>query len=176
VPTRLLDWTDTLGYAACFALDGLKEGDEPAIWVLNPHSLNEVWAKSEGEGPYPRDVIPPENLGQFGNILRVQDGDWPGWTTPVAIYPQQINERVRAQRGWYTIHGRTREPLEAQVPSAVECIVLNSDCVGELRTILEFMGITTASLYPDLDHLAAEITRKNRGWISTRRKQQGSSG
>jgi hypothetical protein len=113
MPTRVLDWTDTFAVALYFSLEGWKVGIDrtPSIWIINPYELNEkTWDF--------RDIILPRYLGSdsngvyldFGELL-VADGPW-DWDGPVAIYPIQINERVRAQRGWFTVHGNDRRPLE----------------------------------------------------------------
>ena len=51
-----------------------------------------------------------------------------------AIYPIQINERVRAQRGWFTIHGDDRRPLEDQLPRLVGRLDLEPEAVREVMS------------------------------------------
>jgi hypothetical protein len=168
VPTRLIDWTDTLGVSIYFALelfmDGQLEGKgnptaEPAIWILNPYSLNEkTWDF--------RDIILPRYLGlqdqdywDFGELL-IGSGDW-AWDGPVAIYPIQLSDRVRAQRGWFTIHGNNRSPLEAQYPKLVWKIILEKQCIEEALHFLQWAGFNKFSIYPDFDNLAIWLRQKN---------------
>ena len=40
IPTRLLDWSDSLSIALSFALEQYSE--EPTIWVLNASALNQA--------------------------------------------------------------------------------------------------------------------------------------
>jgi hypothetical protein len=169
IPTRLIDWTDTLGVAIYFALEEHQHSTtggsgglavKPAIWVLNPYSLNEkTWDN--------RDIILPRYLGldddkeywDFGELL-VGDGKW-AWDGPVAVYPIQLGERVRAQRGWFTIHGNNRKPLEEQFPRLLWKIVLEPKCVVDGLQFLEWAGFNKFSIYPDLDSLATLLRQKN---------------
>ena len=99
-----------------------------------------------------RDIILPRYFGEYGEEywdfgeLLVSGGKW-AWDGPVAIYPIQINERVRAQRGWFTIHGNDRRPLEEQFPKLVIKLVLDAPCVTEGRSFLQMSGFNRI---PDL--------------------------
>jgi hypothetical protein len=180
VPTRVLDWTDTFGIALYFAIETPDRPNTqskvdpsvlPAIWALNPYAFN---SKSWGN----RDIILPRYLGldddqdywDFGELLAAE-GKW-RWKMPVAIYPIQINDRVRAQRGWFTIHGQDRRPLEVQAPGHVAKLVLAPKCVSDARRFLNFAGINRYSVYPDLDNLARWLRTQNLEWAETRRNSR----
>jgi hypothetical protein len=176
LPTRLIDWTDTLGVAVYFALEPLMDAalkggpvptTAPAIWALNPYSLNEeTWDV--------RDITLPRYLGlrgkandywDFGELLAAE-GEWK-WDGPVAIYPVQLGDRVRAQRGWFTIHGNIREPLEQQYPQLLWQIILEKKCIDEALLFLELAGFNKYSIYPDLDNLAIWLRQKNLEFVTT---------
>jgi FRG domain len=176
LPTRVLDWTDTLGVALYFALEGWENEsgkDKLAIWVLNPYSLNQkTWEL--------RDIILPRYLGwderedeywEFGELLAAE-GNW-AWDGPVAIYPIQINDRVRAQRGWFTIHGNDRRALEHQFPREVTKIVLMPDCVASSREFLDLAGFNRFSIYPDLENLAKWLRDQHRTAAQRKRLHTG---
>lgn len=181
VPTRVLDWTDTFGVALYFALEtwhrdreeshSVIEADPPAIWAINPYGLN---AKSWGT----RDIVLPKYLGLFGDDfwdygeMLASEGPWP-WDSPVSVYPIQLNERVRAQRGWFTIHGNARSPLENQVPKLVMQLVLENGCMNEAFKFLNLAGFNRFSIYPDMENLASWIRKKNLDWIGKRKSQSG---
>jgi hypothetical protein len=173
VPTRVLDWTDTFGVSLYFALEGwenLTEGRtrEPTIWIVNPYKLNtETWNE--------REIILPRYLGldaddeywDFGELLAAS-GSW-AWDGPVAIYPIQINERVRAQRAWFTIHGNDRRALEDQFPHSVVKLILKPECMPPALNFLQLAGFNRFSIYPDLDNLATWIRAERLQWAARRR-------
>jgi hypothetical protein len=167
-PTRILDWTDSFGMGVYFALDG----EDPAagalrcVWVLNPYGLNEeTWSDGSGD----RDLVQPARLGDvkknqdpwdYGDLLR-GSGPWLN-DGPVAIYPLQISDRMRAQRGWFTIFGNIRKPLDVQYPRLLARIDFTPDAIPDAREFLDMAGLRPYSVFPDLDHLAKEVTESNR--------------
>jgi hypothetical protein len=174
----VLDWTDTFAVALYFAVEiretEAKEKQEgcPSLWVINPYELNEeTWEI--------REILLPKDLGydkkrdkywDFGDLL-VDPHEW-GWDGPVAVYPIQINERVRAQRGWFTIHGSSRAPLEKQFPNLVSKMTLDEHCAAEAREFLDQAGHNVFSIYPDYDSLAKLIKEESLVWIERVKEQR----
>lgn len=166
LPNRLMDWTETLPFALFFALSSeyrpLDPSDEPCIWFLNPYALN---AKTyDEEDPEDVDLVTPKNLGwddkkkeycDYGEILL--DKDWIDWETPIALYPTQLSDRVRAQHGWFTIHGTDNRPLERQAPEAVAQLILTARCWDQAKDFLRLSGIDHFRVYPDLPNLAKTL-------------------
>jgi hypothetical protein len=123
-------------------------------------------------------LVQPKFLGDVGKDgefwdygeLLVSNGPWLH-DGPVAIYPLQISERMRAQRGWFTMFGNKRDPLEKQFPDVVARIDLDERGVEGAREFLTMAGIQPYAVYPDLDHLGAEVVAGNRSWVETAVKQ-----
>jgi FRG domain-containing protein len=162
VPTRVLDWTDTFGVALYFALEerlnDVCARHEPAIWVVNPYALNKkTWGNP--------DIALPENLGSFGK--RLTTASWR--KGPVAVFPIQINDRVSAQRGWFTVHGKDRRAIEKQLPDHVVQLILKPRCTDSARKFLDLAGINRYSLYPDLENLASWIRQERLRWAENKR-------
>jgi hypothetical protein len=160
VPTRLLDWTEAFAVALYFAVKSDPAATQPCIWVLNPYALNE-------ESEWGRDLVAPRYLGwdekqgtfyTYGDLIVDQYIDWE-W--PVAIYPMQRLARMRAQRGWFTIHGTDMRPIEQIAPECVLQIAFDGQSVQDTRNLLDLLGFDRFSIFTDLDSLADSVTSKN---------------
>lgn len=86
---------------------------------------------------------------------------------PIAIHPNYNSTRILCQRGYFTIHGIEKKPLDA-VLSSVDNIKDNNYLVKYIftedkkiqRQILDelrLMGIAHSTIFPDFDGLAKEL-------------------
>ncbi len=164
VPTRLLDWSETLAVSLYFATLDKSTDDKTdgCIWLLNPYALNEVsWAG--------RDLVSPRYLLEHRNtkgwmLSDFYAAEWQKfqWRRPVAIYPPQKSDRMHAQRGWFTIHGTIIQPLN-KMKGLQRCwskIIIPHNLTGEIQDYLQDAGITHHTMFPDLDGLAKYLKEK----------------
>lgn len=149
VPTRLLDWSEALGVSTYFAIMAWNryqdDNIEPCLWVLDPIKLNELSTQ--------RPEI--KRTDSDFNYKKVYWEKKPTPTTyPIAIEPPNRNDRIRAQRGTFTIHGEEQQPLNEIFPECVRRVVLPSAAIPEAWEFLEFANINPFSVFPDIEGLA----------------------
>lgn len=160
IPTRIMDWTQTLGVAIYFALSAPDPVD-PGIWILHPYLLNKKhWIS--------RDTVLPKYLGFVDGKTVLNDyddilGHWKHdsmFEGPVAVCPSRANARMQAQSGTFTIHGTNWRPLEQQVDgSIVRMVPMPSEAVLGGRQFLREAGLTDRVLFPGIEGLAQEMRR-----------------
>lgn len=157
-PTRLLDWTEDPQIALYFALKNSKGYHDAAVWILDPWRLNEMVLGDD-------EVLPPGSDGlSNADILKYK-----AWLPdrfdakqrlkkklPIAVFPNQFDRRISAQRSCFTVHGAQKDSLERLFPRAQQLfakIVIPAYAVEDLRGELEDNAIDEATIYPDLEGL-----------------------
>lgn len=161
VPTRLLDWTENPFIALFFALVNRRDAAiDAAIWVLNPfHWNSKVLSHVASRG----EILSKghENLNGYAAGLAIDSMN----SLPVAMYGTHNSPRIVAQRGVFTMFGKSTDPIQKVYTSnefeqgTLQKLVLpHADC-APLLTSLMHIGITDSVVFPDLDGLAREIKR-----------------
>jgi hypothetical protein len=146
LPTRLLDWTGHALAALWFAVAndppiGVKEG---VVWILKVDPKNETKPSKEED---------------LFNLRRTY-----------IFQPLHMDSRIAAQAGWFSIHSystdkgkffsidRIRKYMENVTPHPVP-----RERFSDLRRELRLLGVTEATLFPDLWGLCAEIQAESLG-------------
>jgi hypothetical protein len=168
-PTRLLDWTEDPQIALYFALKDSEGYHDAAVWVVDPWRLNELVIGED-------EVLPPGSDGLANaDILKYK-----AWLPdrfdakqrlkkklPIAVFPNQFDRRIAAQRSCFTVHGAQKDSLEKLFPHTQKLfakIVIPAYAVQDLRWELEDNAIDEATIYPDLEGLGKCVA----GWVPKR--------
>ena len=178
VPTRLLDWTEGALHALYFAIN--RGAENPRIYMLNPHKLNELagsknyfpnyplsWIK--GGGLYIALAWQNRVLNENQQLETKQRGI--NLNIPFAFPATYQDQRMIAQRSCFTIHGIALEPLkdifEKNEIAVADCMFeykIDTQARNDLLKELSILGISAATIFPDLDHLAVDLTKDIKGF------------
>jgi len=152
VPTRLLDWTESLAVAVHFALSGST--NLPCVWVLNPYQLTKL-----SLGKHWILNMELDERHRYDHAFVRYENEWP-YRLPVAVDSPWRNRRLAAQSGYFTLHGTDARPLEQQCRKLVVKVEIPENAVAGCRRFVQHAGINEFSLFPDLDGLARWLKSK----------------
>lgn len=153
LPTRLLDWSEGSLIALYFSTF-YKSGDDktdPCVWVLNPFDFNRKLHERAEIFIY-TDAEVQKYLGPV----------WDNHELPeqaIAFQPAYKSKRISAQKGCFTIHGKSMSPLEDIEPlsGCLEKIEIDVNYLDFIKAELVICGITESTLFPELSGLAREL-------------------
>jgi hypothetical protein len=165
-PTRLLDWTDNPLIAIYFAVADHPGDCDAAVWALNPWWLNRKLRRGiQGA------MLPDwQNANSYlRNLEEAFSGKKITATLPAAIDPPHVDRRLAAQSSRFVIFGKDRDLMRTKSARLgpknkrhIGMITIPQHVVSEIQANLEFCGITSSLVFPDLDGLCRDICRKCR--------------
>jgi hypothetical protein len=183
IPTRLLDWSESLLISLYFALEDfstcllpkwgggsrwqrdmpefcLPALSEPAIWVLNPFHLAQC-SDIQGSILYPDH--PP--LPDYYECMLVKK-EWP-YHRAIPIHAPKDDARMESQRGHFTMHGISELPLEEQMkPSERSKIMVKvslpiTAAVYGTYFLWQYANFDRFELFRDLDSLGSVASARH---------------
>lgn len=153
LPTRFLDWTESPLVALYFAVaNDARDGQNGAIWAIDPFLMNDLGGE--------KGVLRPKHAQVTRLIDLAFSKAAPEDESVFALASDEIDIRMLVQLSGMTIHG-SQVPLEARQSNEryLRKYVVDKGAKGELRTELKKLGIRERNLFPDLEHLSADLKR-----------------
>lgn len=152
IPTRLLDWTTVMGVAIAFILHSdYADDQDSALFVLDPIALNRLSG---------RDVIAVPEDKSFDYKTIYWEKRPVQIERPLAIRPSQISDRLRAQKGTFTVFGTAGASFETAAANCFRKVILPSAAKQEAREFLKWANLDEYTIYPDIVGMARHIKRK----------------
>lgn len=151
LPTRLLDWSQSPLVALYFALEEPDDNDA-AVWALSPTRLNLVEAETESICMPGSPTVGRLGIQAFRPNTKQRD------ERILSVLTEEADARHMVQQSAFTLHGRS-EALDERSDCGrfLTRIRIPSVAKNGLRQVLALYGVTRASLFPDLENLAAEL-------------------
>lgn len=173
IPTRLLDWTENPFIGLYFAVMSspfsakvkagkavLSFSSDAVVWMMDSVAWNKHALRHQG---FDRGILSPgdEALQSYKPLTRFNDMN----VFPVAIYGAHNSPRIVAQRGAFTIFGKSTKSMEDVFNTdgfPLECLtklIFEKDVIEAVRRSVLLHGTTESVVFPDLEGLAKEIKR-----------------
>ena len=169
LPSRLLDWTESLLAGAFFAAGGLDKDHrqaDGALWCLLPKVLNDIATNGTVRSdvlPMLSDEVDSAPMSVFLHnytATAIQASPPTGSVAPAAAITIRTNRRIQAQAGVFTVHHTDRAPLDRWGDgSHLWRFLIPAQSKQTILEDLRRIGISPLVLFPDLDNAAEEATR-----------------
>ncbi len=168
LPTRLLDWTVSALVALYFSLETEKTEGYRAVWAMSASCLNKISTNVYTQ-LFPRgfqDCHISEYLPvtlQSSQVTAIEDSET---DNPISFTHPYTNNRLRAQSGCFTFHGKNKESIsecferngnENIIKLILEEEVSRKSILNQLYTL----GYKEDDIYQDLNALSRRITREH---------------
>ncbi len=170
LPTRLLDWSDSVLIAAYFAIkydrDMSRTGakQDAAIWMLHPAALNEAQGYEAVFPSLNANSLIPVIQPAFKGVARAAAVDHAASKYDViAAVPVNHDLRILMQQGAFTVHA-TPQPLNAYPNCGpwLKKLVIPKSGVARMGLSLDMLGLRLSDVFPDLHHLVIELMNLHR--------------
>jgi hypothetical protein len=119
-------------------------------------NIEAIWCDRDREGRPAHSVN-----SAFENMAGAWGIDRRGVEFPVAVHPTNIHPRMTAQRSVFTVQGKKREGLCTLLAGKdiLKKYVINGRKRKKMLSDLRILGVSHATLFPDPDGLAKDLTK-----------------
>lgn len=167
LPSRLLDWTENPLVGLFFASEANRhKNNDGILWCLSPQQLHSAASRRDPpDGALPmlldeEEPSPSNELLSNYRTSRVSQTSDEISVPPAPALSIRTNKRIQAQLGVFTIHHADRTPLERWGDrSHLWKLIVPKACKTKIQGELRRVGITSLTLFPQLDNVALEAKR-----------------
>jgi len=158
LPTRLLDWTESLLVALFFACYDQQFYSVPgAVWALVPGKLNESQMGENAIQPTGNSLVDMVFAGAFNRGV-ARD---PQASKILAVLTDHFDLRQLLQASAFTVHGAPTAINQLPgMENFVSKLEIPADAKPLLLETLEILGLDEATLFPDLDRLSSHLVQR----------------
>lgn len=168
LPTRLLDWSQSILIAAYFAVSE-NESNDAALWCLQPNLLNQEYLQYRG-------AALPHYISQLANnafttflpehCYDSQLEDNFNKNVVAAVVPNKADLRMLQQMAMFTIHTKPIALNDGEnYSSYLRRFMIPKKAKKQIRRDLESLGIAAHTIFPDLENLANYLSNKNFSYL-----------
>jgi FRG domain len=163
LPTRILDWTMSPLVALFFASeeDKASPGCNGCIWAVAVGLMHQQLLGTARRRFFAPNSPPVRELAAIAfepDNARHRELTAPHAGKAIALGTREIDPRVLAQQGMFTIHADATDLAQIEPPFSWRMAFrVPSSSKQALRETLTALGITRSSLFPDLSALAEDL-------------------
>jgi hypothetical protein len=157
IPTRLLDWSESLAVSLFFTTYPLgTDLVAPTIWVLNPYELIDLSAPNDEVIPIADHHMVTANADIAFDECVEEEAQY-RTKLPIPVAPDFIFERLSAQNGCFTLHGTETLPLEQCIPEHKRGMLLklvaNRVALSRIYGSIDLLKPSSDAIFPDIEGL-----------------------
>lgn len=152
LPTRLLDWTESVLAALYFATDGPDTCDG-CLYFLLPMELNAAQLREAVLYSPASPIVHDLMLASFRGEVKSEH--------TLAMMAYASNDRLARQAGHFTIHGGLTDLRCYQGQRWLKSFSIPAAKKRRLRDHLQYFGLSRTSLFNDLDSLAKDLREQH---------------
>ena len=172
LPTRLLDWSESILVAMYFACTEVShQAVDGVVWALAPNRLNLATLGTEAMVTASDPVGRVATFLPFGRV-QVSDLEFQGMADRIeggviAFDPVEDDIRMLVQQSRFTLHGSIDDVSKhVAAPSFLCRIKIPGSLKIPLAQALAAAGIRRSTMFPDLENLSRELERESTFWTS----------
>jgi hypothetical protein len=152
LPTRLLDWTINPLAALFFAATNGRDSDGVVVAILpgEAHGADEPQPGGIARGPF--EMRSREVVATIASLFG--EGPPPHPAPILPVLPDVRAGRMLQQGSCFTLHGPGSAPI---AENAAIRLTVPREAKAAIERQLHSLGVSWATLFPDLDHLSREM-------------------